>query len=69
VAVWSVSTWLAAPGIEIVCLFWPIRENNVFGVTAIAFATAVLLLATCGRTEGSTNWCARTSATFEGFGR
>lgn len=71
--VWSgraqtMSTWLAAVGMTFAYLSWPIRESNVFGVTAIAFGTAVLLLATRGP-DRTTNPRTRVSAVIEAFGR
>ena len=65
----TVLTWLTASGMTFVYLSWPIRESNVFGVTAIAFGTAVLLLAAHGRADASTIWRVRTSAALEEFGR
>jgi peptidoglycan/LPS O-acetylase OafA/YrhL len=65
----SALTWLTALGMTFVYLSWPIRESNVFGVTAMAFGTALLLLAAHGRTEGAVIWRGRTSAALEGFGR
>lgn len=65
----SVVTWLTALGMTLVYLAWPIRASNVFGVTAMAFGTAVLLLAAHGRTDRSTIWRRRSSAALEGFGR
>lgn len=65
----SVLTWLTALSMTFVYLAWPIRASNVFGVTAMAFGTAVLLLAAHGRADGSTLWRRRTSAALERFGR
>ncbi|CAM2195965.1 exopolysaccharide production protein ExoZ [Paraburkholderia kururiensis] len=62
-------TWLTAAGMTFVYLSWPIGESNVFGVTAIAFGTTVLLLAVHERPDRSTIRRTRASAAFEGFGR
>lgn len=65
----SLLTWLTAAGMTFVYLFWPIRESNVFGVTAVAVGTAVLLLAAQNRPVEPTIRPARPSAMFEGLGR
>lgn len=65
----SMATWLTAAGMAFVYLTWPIRESNVFGITAMAFGTAVLLLAAHERPDGSTIQRVRTSAAFEELGR
>lgn len=52
-----------------VYLSWPIRESNVFGVTVMAFGTAVLLLAANDRRDESTKRSTRASAVLAGFGR
>ncbi|WP_233828806.1 acyltransferase family protein [Paraburkholderia sp. ZP32-5] len=61
----SVSMWLSAAGMTFVYLCWPIRESNVFGVTAMAFGTAVLLLAVHDRQHRSSMRC----SALEGLGR
>jgi peptidoglycan/LPS O-acetylase OafA/YrhL len=63
------ATWLTAAGMTFVYLSWPIGESNVFGVTAIAFGTAVLLLAADDRPDGSTKRSMRAFAVPEGLGR
>ena len=65
----SMATWLTAAAMTFVYLTWPIRESNVFGVTAMAFGTAVLLLAAHERPDGSTIQRARAFAVLEAPGR
>ncbi|MPW24018.1 acyltransferase family protein [Paraburkholderia sp. CNPSo 3157] len=65
----SVSAWLTAAGITFVYLSCPIRESNVFGVTVMAFGTAVLLLAAHDHPAGPTIRRASASTVLEGFGR
>lgn len=62
-------TGLTAAAIAFVYLYWPIRQSNVPGVTAVAFGTAVLLLAAHRRPDGSAIQRTRVSAAFEGLGR
>lgn len=38
--------WLAAAGMTVLYLAWPIAQSNVFGVTGIALCAAVLLIST-----------------------
>lgn len=52
-----------------VYLSWPIRESNVFGVTAMAFGAAVLLLGASDRLDESKVRGTRVSTVLEGFGR
>lgn len=66
---WSVSKWPTAVAMTFVYLFWPIRESNVFGVTAMAFGTAVLLLAANDRPDAPTRRSTFAAAVLEGFGR
>ena len=61
--------WLSAAGMTFVYLCWPIRESNVFGVTAMAFGTALLLLAVHDRPHHASIRCARVRAVLEGLGR
>ncbi|AHB74997.1 MULTISPECIES: acyltransferase family protein [Pandoraea] len=66
---WSMLAWPTAVAMTFVYLAWPIHESNVFGVTAIAFGTAVLLLAANDRPDGSIVRSTRASTVLEGFGR
>lgn len=66
---WSVLAWPTAVAMTFVYLAWPIHESNVFGVTAMAFGTAILLLAANDRPDGSTVRSTRASTVLEGFGR
>ncbi|AJW98070.1 acyltransferase [Burkholderia gladioli pv. gladioli] len=67
--VWSMLAWPTAVVMMFVYLCWPIRESNVFGVTVMAFGTAVLLLAANDRPHGSTVRSARASTVLEWLGR
>ena len=64
----TVFTWLTAAGMVLIYLSWPIGESNVFGVTAIAFGTAVLLLPT-HRPDGVSIRPARVFAVIEALGK
>lgn len=66
---WSVSAWPTAVAMTYVYLSWPIRESNVFGVTAMAFGTAILLLAANDCPNESTIRSTRMATVLEGFGR
>lgn len=66
---WSMAKWPTAVAMTFVYLSWPIRESNVFGVTAMAFGTAVLLLAANNRPNGPTVRSTCSSTVLEGFGK
>ncbi|MCO1346588.1 acyltransferase [Burkholderia vietnamiensis] len=61
-------TGLTAAGMALVYLSWPIGQSNVLGVTAIAFGTAVLLLA-ANCAAGTSLRPARVSALIEALGK
>ncbi|ARP84589.1 acyltransferase [Bordetella genomosp. 8] len=64
-----VATWVTATCMAAVYLAWPIRDSNVLGVTAIAFGTAVLLLAMQGRANETRIQRTHASAALEALGR
>lgn len=64
-----VFTWATAAGMTFVYLAWPIRESNVLGVTAIAFGTAVLLLASDDRAERAAIRRSRAEAVLQTLGK
>ncbi|WEY37735.1 acyltransferase [Paraburkholderia sp. SUR17] len=66
---WSVRAWPTALAMTFVYLSWPIRESNVFGVTAMAFGAAVLLLGASDRLDESKARGTRVSTVLEAFGR
>jgi peptidoglycan/LPS O-acetylase OafA/YrhL len=65
----SLVTWLTGAAMAFVYLAWPIRESNVFGVTAMALGTAVLLLAAHDCPDRAVTGRARMGAAFGGVGR